>query len=174
MKKAIVIVSAMMFAGLVQASELWWTVSNVNPEAEGWDTAKLMANSGHWGYGTNIGGEEVGAISAEDLYGFGGTAITELGKYDSAAYSFYVELFKGGQSVGKSYVSTVKGSEQGSVAYGDLVGSIDNPQDVFNPGVASPYSGFSQFGTGDVVPEPTSGLLMALGMMLFGLKRKRV
>ena len=71
---------------------------------------------------------------------------------------------------------TAKGSEQGGRTYQELADSnaIDN-RGVFTEGVASPYTGFDGgFTKSDVIPEPTSGLLMALGMMLFGLKRKRV
>ena len=178
MKKILVIVSAVAFAGLAQASELWWTVADtveVDGAQQTWTTAKLMANKGVWNYGTNVGGTQVGAdVSADAMSGIG-FVTTELGQYGDSAYSFYVELYNGEQLIGKSYVSTAKGSEQGGRTYAELAasGAIDSG-DVFNPGVASAYDGFSNFGTGDVIPEPTSGLLMALGMMLFGLKRKRV
>lgn len=169
MKKVLVIVSAMMFAGLVQASEMWWTVSTAESEPT-WDEARLIANNGFW-YGTNVSGTQVDSISKADLTGFDGVVVTDFGNKDYSGYSFYVELYNGGQKVGKSYVSTT----QGAATYGDLVtaGAI-NSGDVFNQDTTSVYSGFSQFGTGDVIPEPTSGVLMALGMMLFGLKRKRV
>lgn len=169
MKKVLVIVSAMMFAGLVQASEMWWTVSTAE-STPAWDEAKLIANNGFW-YGTNVSGTQIDSISRDDFEGFGKIIETDLGNKDYSAYSFYVELYNGGQKVGKSYVSTT----QGAATYDNLVaaGAI-NSGDVFNQDTTSVYSGFSQFGTGDVIPEPTSGLLMALGMMLFGLKRKRV
>ena len=180
MKKILVIVSAMAFAGLAQASELWWTVSDTvtvdGESGQTWTTAKLMANTGIWKYGTNDGGVQVGAdVSADAMSGIG-FVTTELGDYGNSAYSFYVELYNGGQLIGKSYVSTEKGSEQGGRTYKELADSnaIDN-RGVFNAGVSSPYTGFDGgFTKSDVVPEPTSGLLMALGMMLFGLKRKRV
>lgn len=168
MKKVLVIVSAMMFAGLVQASEMWWTVSGESTPA--WDEARLIANSGFW-YGTNVSGTQVDSISKDDFTGFDGVVVTDFGNKDYSAYSFYVELYNGGQKVGKSYVSTT----QGAATYDNLLaaGAI-NSGDVFNQDTTSVYSGFRQFGTGNVIPEPTSGVLMALGMMLFGLKRKRV
>lgn len=178
MKKILVIVSAVVFAGLAQASELWWTVADTvtvdGTAGQTWTTAKLMANTGIWKYGTNEGGTLVGAVSADDMSGIG-FVTTELGAYGNSAYSFYVELYNGNDFVGKSYVNTEKGSEQGGRTYAELVASraIDSG-DVFNPGVSSAYDGFNQFTTSDVIPEPTSGVLMALGMMFFGLKRKRV
>lgn len=181
MKKILVIVSALAFAGLAQASELWWTVADtVTVDGESgktWTTARLMANKGIWNYGTNVGGDQDqvgGDVAFADMSGIG-FVTTELGKYADSAYSFYVELYNGDNFVGKSYVSTAKGSEQGGRTYQELAqsGAIDSG-DVINPGVLSAYTGFDQFTKSDVIPEPTSGLLMALGMMLFGLKRKRV
>ena len=79
------------------------------------------------------------------------------------------------RSLGKTYVqtSTDMFKNQGGTTLQALkdAGAIDSG-DPLSPG-ASAYTGFSQFTTSNVVPEPTSGLLVALGMMLFGLKRKR-
>ena len=165
MKKLFVVLAALALAGGVQASELWWTVSGTG--ATVWDEAKLFANT----TGYNYDGVEVDSVSKADLDNFG-DAFAQLDDYDSSAYSFYVELFNAGLTTGqKSYVST-SSPAQGAVAHADLAGSIaKDTMDWAGKGV---YSGFSQFTDSNVIPEPTSGLLMALGMMLFGLKRKRV
>lgn len=165
MKKLFVVLAALALAGGVQASELWWTVSGA--PTDGWTEAKLFANT----TGYNYDGELVGSVTKTDLDNFG-DAFTQLGDFDSAAYSFYVELFNGTESIGqKSYVS-LSSPAQGSVAYGKLADSI--AKDTMDWAGKSVYTGFSQFTDSNVIPEPTSGLLVMLGMMMLGLKRKRV
>lgn len=166
MKKILVVAAAFALAGMVQASELWWTVADAPADAGTWDTAKLFANQ----TGYNYGGTEVGSVSKDDLDNFG-DAITDLGVYGNSAYSFYVELFNGDTTTGyKTYVQTAN-PPKGAASYDSLSGSVLG--DPFDYNTKSVYTGFSQFTTSNVVPEPTSGLLVALGMMLFGLKRKR-
>ena len=164
MKKLFAVLAVLALAGSVQASELWWTVSGA--PAEGWTEAKLFANT----TGYNYDGELVGSVTKADLDNFG-DAFTQLGNYDSSAYSFYVELFNGNDSIGqKSYVTT--SPAQGAVAHDKLAESI--AKDTMDWAGKSVYTGFSQFTDSNVIPEPTSGLLVMLGMMMLGLKRKRV
>ena len=170
MKKALILVGAIAAFSFSQASELWWTVANpAEGTSENWATAKLFATDN----GYNFNGEQVGsAVAAADMedWGFWNT---ELGVYDDAAYSFYVELFNSSnESLGRSAVNAA--AKQGAVSYTDLVsaGAIYDGN-VMNP-TASAYSGFSSFTTSNVVPEPTSGLLVLFGMMALGLKRKSV
>ena len=171
MKKILVVAAAFALTGMVQASELWWTVNSVPTEVGDWTTAKLFANQ----TGYNYGGTEVGSVSKTDLENFGDT-FTDLDKYGNSAYSFYVELFYGDTTTGytttgyKTYVQTAN-PPKGAASYDSLSGSVLG--DPFDYNTKSVYTGFSQFTTSNVVPEPTSGLLVALGMMLFGLKRKR-
>ena len=172
MKKLLVVAVAFALAGMVQASELWWTVSTADSDVPEWNTAKLFANTGAT-KGFNYLGTEIGSSSKEDLDDFGG-AFTDVTGKDSSAYSFYVELFNGDTSTGyKTYVST-SAPQQGGVAGDDSVLAASIAKDTMDWNGKSVYTGFSQFTTSDVVPEPTSGLLVAFGMMLFGLKRKRV
>ena len=174
MKKLLVIAAVLALGSLAQASELWWTVStptSVDGSEVGWDHAYLMANS----TGFNYGGTQVGSAVTIDQMDLLGRGQTDLSGLDSSAKYFYIELRDAqDQVVGKSYVSTQAdgGKNQGAVKIEDVAGSIyDGPT---SPGGASPYSGFTNFTTSDVIPEPTSGLLMALGMMMLALKRRRV
>lgn len=166
MKKLLAVLFAFGLVSVSQASELWWTVSG-EPDGVEWTEAKLFANQ----TGYNYGGTEVGSVSKADLSKFG-DAYTELGSHGDSSYSFYVELFNGDTTTGqKTYVSTTY-PVQGAVKYDELSGSIA-PDEMRRMGT-SVYTGFSQFTTSDVIPEPTSGLLMALGMMMLALKRRRV
>lgn len=162
MKKFLVVLAAVAMAGLSQASELWWTVSNptVDDETAGtWDTAKLYANTTD----SNVRGTLIDQISAEDLSFLGGTK-SELGGYADSAYSFYLEIFNGDQLVGASVVGQVASYDSlvtaGAIRSGDVMGG----------GTASPYA-YSSFTT-NVIPEPTSGLMILLGLAALGLKRK--
>ena len=174
MKKALILAGAIVAFSFAQASELWWTVANpvgVSETPGGgtasteWTTAKLYASAN----GYNTGGDLLDTVTASDMASYS-EIITDLGAYGTAAYSFYVELFDAYDvSLGKSYVA----AKQGAATYASLVsaGAIDVGS-IMNPN-ASAYS-FDSFTTQQVIPEPSSGLMMLLGMVALGLKRKRV
>ena len=173
MKKIVILAVAAAMASLSQASELYWTVNNPmsvdGGTAQSWDTAKLFVNN----TGYNYGGTQIDSVTAEQMTDWG-TWNSDLGQYGTSAYSFYVELYNSNnESLGKSYVST--STPQGAVSYTELAnaGAIYDSGSIMNP-TASAYTGFSSFTTSNVVPEPTSGLLVLFGMMALGLKRKRV
>lgn len=173
MKKLLVVVAAIAFGAVAQASELWWTVSDDakvdNQDAE-WTIAKLYANAS--GDTKNFGGTLVDSGIAADLAD-GGVVMSDISGYGSAS-SFYVELWNSDQLVGKSYILMNQPNpfdNQGAASMADIASSTRTS--VMDTPPSSPYS-FNNFTTSDVVPEPTSGLLVMLGMMMLGLKRKRV
>lgn len=174
MKKLIALLSFAALVGSVSASELWWTVNTDSPtidDATGsaveWTTARVMANK----TGYNYGGEVVGSETKDNLVAFG-DAFTDLGSYDSSGYYFYIELMNGAESVAKSYL----GAKQGAASYNEIKGSLVSSDPMAIGSTGSVYSGFSSggFTSANVVPEPTSGVLLAFGLMMLGLKRKRV
>lgn len=173
MKKIFVATVAVALGLCASASELWWTVSDSSGYT--WDTASLCALklSDNDGRLQNFGGESIAAnIAAADL-AEGGFEMTSLDGYESG-YSFYVELYNSDTLVARSYVSMGNADaflNQGSVTKEQLAQNVFDGS-TFNP-TATPYS-FNQFTDQQVVPEPTSGLLVMLGMMMLGLKRKRV
>ena len=173
MKKALILAGAIAAFSFSQASELWWTVANPVGVSEtpgggtasvSWETAKLYASAN----GYNTGGNLLDTVTASEMAGYS-EIITDLGAYGNSAYSFYVELFNSSGSLGKSYFA----ANQGAATYASLVGAgaIDVGS-IMNPS-ASAYE-FSNFTTQQVIPEPSSGLMMLLGMVALGLKRKRV
>jgi len=172
MKKILVVLAAVAFAAVAQASELWWTVGTpveVDGSSATWDVAKIYANSSE--YMQNFGGSLLDTWSADDITA-SGMAMTDVG----SATSFYVELYNGSTLVGKSYIS--KGNadpfkNQGAVTAAQVGNALTSS--IMAPPPDSPYTfAGSMFTTSDVIPEPTSGLLVMLGMMMLGLKRKRV
>lgn len=160
MKKIVLFVIVAAFAVIAQATELWWFVAE-NVQVDGaaaptWNTATVYASNS----GNNFGGASIGSWSKEDLDFGGGVGFTELDSvYASSGYSFYIELLN----------STERIATSSAVSYDDLLqqGAIASSMQ----STPSVYQ-FSNFST-QVVPEPTSGLLMLIGLAGLALKRKR-
>ena len=157
MKKLILSALIGMFAGAVSASELYWIGSdNLN----GYDSAQYATL-----YAVKtVGGQNVGAsatkvttIEVDDL---GSMVQSDVSAYDSS-YSFFIEL-----STANDTSSRVAAT--GLVTYSTLSGSI------YTGAMSSPdaYSSWSAY-SAQVVPEPTSGLLLLLGLGALALKRKQ-
>ena len=172
MKKALILVGAIAAFSFSQASELWWTVNDTvsvdGGAATEWNTATLYASAN----GYNYGGTAIESVTAADMsdWGFWNSDIDGYG----SSYSFYVELYNSAsESIGKSYVSTTSTPPQGATPYNTL----NNANAIYDGNLLNPTASaytFSQFTTSDVIPEPSSGLMMLLGMIALGLKRKKV
>ena len=172
MKK--LLIGALMVMGVfgtAQASELYWmiadnaTVDGVAVADTSWSVAKLYASAD----GSNFKGEVIESWTKDwiDSWGF---AQTEVGSYD-ASRSFFVELCdSSGTRLGASYVSMggEDGKPQGATSMVDLKSSIAASQ----ASMANPYQ-FTTFTTSEVVPEPTTGLLMLFGLAGLALRRRR-
>lgn len=164
MKKLLVLLSAVACVSMAQASELWWFVADtvtVDGVADvQWDTARLFANSSG---SDNNGGTQIGsAVTHADMQDM----LQAYGDLGNESYtSFYVELYNStGEKVGISY----SGARWNATSASDIEAAGGIYDGVLNPS-ATPYQ-FDTF----AIPEPTSGLLVMLGMMMLGLKRKRV
>ena len=160
MKKLLTFAFAVAALACANASELWWTVNTETTSDFDWATAKLFASAdGNNFEGTQLGDEWTKAEIAD-----WGNAFTDLTGSENA---FYIELYNSeGNRVATSAtrVDDVRG--YGAVSAAALAGSV------WDGGMStpSPYT-FSQF-SANVVPEPTSGLMILLGLAALGLKRK--
>lgn len=163
MKKLLTIACVLISAAFANASELWWTVNTENTSAFEWDKAKLYATAD----GANFGGTEIASVDYS-WFDLGGTQKSSIDGYTSSGTSFYVELWYQGEWVATSYTSMVGDKGVGTVGLGALSGSIANGP----MSTPSPYAGFSSYSS-NVIPEPTSGLMILLGLAALGLKRKR-
>lgn len=167
MKKLITMALVAACATFAGASELWWTIADdatySGTGLSDWSVAKFYASAD----GKTVGGTQVGSNLSKEKIGELTYVATDISGYDSAAYSFYVELCNSeGNRLGSSYVSAT----QGAVAYTDVAGALyRGGMDTSTP---TPYS-FSQFTSAEVVPEPTSGLLLLIGFAGLALRRKR-
>lgn len=160
MKKLLTFAFAVAALACANASELWWTVNTETTSGFDWTTAKLFASAD----GNNFEGTQLDMWGKEDIADWG-NAFTDLTGSEKA---FYIELYNSeGNRVATSAtrVDDVRG--YGAVSAAALAGSV------WNGGMStpSPYI-FSQF-SANVVPEPTSGLMILLGLAALGLKRKR-
>lgn len=174
MKKLLVVVAAVAFGAVAQASELWWTVSDsatVDGASVDWTVAKLYANAS--GETKNFGSQNLVDTGLKSELVGDEFLMSDITGYDSAS-SFYVELWNSEGLVGKSYIKMNQPNpfdNQGAASMANIASSTRTS--VMDTPPSSPYS-FATFTTSDVIPEPTSGLLVMLGMMMLGLRRKRV
>ena len=168
MKKLIVMLALVSGVGVASASELWWTVDQTDEKVQGtdWDTARVYYfNSSDTSLSGQYGTALPGVATKDNLAILDYATSTLSG--DLSSYSFYVELYNS-----ETYNSRDDHSDayrSAAMSYNDLLGSINQGGTSYG---ASPYQ-FSSFGS-QVVPEPTSGLLVLFGMMALGLKRKKV
>lgn len=161
MKKLLTFAFAVAALACANASELWWTVNTETTSDFDWTTAKLFASAD----GNNFEGVQLGDEWGKEDIADWGNAFTDLTGSEKA---FYIELYNSaGNRVATSATSVDDVRGYGAVSAAVLAGSV------WNGGMStpSPYT-FSQF-SANVVPEPTSGLMILLGLAALGLKRKR-
>ena len=176
MKKIIVASLVACVTVIGSATELWWLVADdaALTEADGtttsplgqWNTAKIFASADGSNFvGTQIGSDWTAADIADIEFAYSDITGTSAG-------SFYVELWLNETFVGRSYVNFRSDTEMAQGA--TTAAALKNAGAIYNGGMsmATPYA-FSQFTTSQVVPEPTSGLLMLIGLAGLALKRKR-
>ena len=166
--KKIMMLAVTLVASVAGASELWWTV-NVTGDAasSNWDTARVyyfnpsdLSNRGQ------LGTVLEGTASKDALAILDYAASTISG--DKSAYSFYVELYNAAEM--EAHPDNHLGAWRSEAAtYEQIAGAIYAGGTSYG---ASPYT-FSDF-SAQVIPEPSSGLMMLLGMVALGLKRKKV
>lgn len=142
MAKLLAIAFSFGLTGLAGASELWWCEGMSPTTANGAGFEGRVAMPF-----ANKSGGNAGAAKALGSVGDRSTDSTDLTRtkidgHDSSTWSFLTEL---------------------SVSVGGKDDSA--PQ-------ATPYADLSQAMSQDVVPEPTGGLLVLLGAMALGLRRR--
>lgn len=161
---------AMGIFGTAQASELYWMIASdakVDGASAEWSVAKIYASADGSNFGVETPIESWTRDEMSSIYG--GYAITTI---EDSMTSFYVELWDANEEnkLGQSFVS-MSDPKQGATQTSTLLAA--NAIDM-GGGMAmtSPYS-FSQFTTSQVVPEPTTGLLMLFGLAGLALRRRR-
>lgn len=168
MKKILVIAALALGASWGHASELYWTVGD--GALTGYQSSDNVGLYAVWGVFTqNVGSDSratpLATLSVEDL--LAGAAmpvgLDGVGSSDHplSSYYFFLEI----SGAGGRIAATDK------IAYTDLLaaGAIGS-----GAGMSAPINayGFSDFSS-EVVPEPSSGLLVLIGALALGLKRKK-
>lgn len=120
------------------------------------------------GYGLDEGGGAYGVDFSDNVGGYWGSGVptgnqSPLGDYGSPEYSFMIELGNIDSSDNWTTVAT-----SASVAYSDIGQYIHQTFDI-NPSSMSVWTPTSF----TAVPEPSSGLLMTIGLALLALRRGR-
>lgn len=148
MKKFLLGVLVVAAALTSQAAYLFWQVDASTAEEFGATSYGLYATQDGLGKGTEIAGTSVAGQITQ----------TDISAYDTT-YSFYIELVNSsGSVVGNSEVATYE-----SLASTSITSDLS----------AIPNLGAWHGGTYSV-PEPTTGLLMLMGVALVSLKRRKV
>ena len=154
MKRILVLSASILAASFANASYLWWQVDTTDYSSTISGTVNqytLWAVNGSSSATMIDGTNKAGAANSIDISAY------------SNGYSFYVEL---ANFESANNVTTV--AKSGTVTYSDLSSHIvttlsDVPS--VTPWHASNY---------ESVPEPTTGLMLLLGLSLVSLKRRKV
>ena len=162
-------VAAMCFAAQAGNSYIYWLLgdpSQSGMEGGDWDYAKIAVRSSQDGSFTSylLMGD---SVSDKAYYDSAdpteiGPSFANLGGYGSDEYSFLIELYL--ESTGEMI-----GVNGQSVSYAELLANDSIAGSMIGGGNAFDFStlGYS-------VPEPTSGLMLLVGMAALALRRRRV
>lgn len=197
MKKFFLFAVVGMVASAVQASYLYWQVSP-EPQSQNMGTtinaegARVVAVKGDESIGlvssydaggghlekladwveTRVYDPETGEpLYVEGSHAYGAQYVIDLDQLEHVEdYSFYIEFARydevSGQIVTTGFSDTTFTDGPKTYAQLESAGFIDAQ---LTPGVPAYWHG-----DGYVTPEPTSGLLVLIGLGLLGLKRRRV
>lgn len=164
MKKLLTIAALILaFAGFAEDQYLYWMISNdaTLPDSTpltGDYYAKISADGGQsWlNLYSDIGGTPLTTGGGQALeFTAGDSGYAFAGLIDSASTSFLVELYQDSVAVGRAQISPA--------AEYFTQGGMSNP-------LAAPFA-VSSFAA---VPEPTSGLLLLLGVAGLALRRRKM
>lgn len=185
MKKLMVAAIAIAFAAVAQAASVQWGGTFSTPDvsdtlAAGTQVALLYSATGFSGDATSIEAFTVGTAADN------GGAIVALHSIDgsqSENWEFATMWANEGKDVNGSYAILVLSDDGKSATYMDM-GTIEGTtatspmqNKVYNEGWADESASLTTGGytvsVGEAVPEPTSGLLLLIGMAGLALRRRR-
>lgn len=162
--KVVCACAALLTVGSTRADALYWCVDN--PETDfSFDAARIRAEGGEplellYYNDSTASWEGSGLTTIKTTGGATGTLWADLGSNPDTTASFFIELvnYASGQTVGVSQ----------AMSYNDLVSNGY----ISAPGFASAGSAVPWNGGQYAVPEPSSGVLLLLGIGGLLLRRK--
>ena len=177
MKKLVIVAIASLFAAVVNAASCTWSTMAVTSDMSG-----MIDGGTYWlvSLGADSGASADFTIFAGGSYDFGTYNVVSTGDVSNGSAGGLLDNLN--ESDNGTYYALVvwDGVTDGDSYYGVAEGSISGI--VINPPSDADYLAFDNLGYGgymatdtavtDVVPEPTSGLLMLLGLAGLALKRK--
>lgn len=160
MVKSVLLVAVIALASAVRAeSYLYWMVDSSSASAYDWDYAaiKVVNDGNRVGYLTM---DKEKKFYADGANGIGG-AWASLGSYESNTYSFIVELYsdENGWQAQTSSAIAYQALSDGGYLYNSMPSG----------GNKLVFGNFTSS-----APEPTSGVLMLIGVSVLALRRKSV
>lgn len=160
MKKFLMLVAVTLGVVSVQASTLYWQVSEDTGATFQYAQLKVTGN----------GLENPVIIDSAEAEGtapnnYVTLTNTELGQYGADGYSFFVEMVNYSNN---AYETVATGA---TYSYNELVTSGYVANDVVS--ASSAMAAASSMNMGAAVPEPSSGLLLLMGGAMLVLRRRR-
>ena len=172
MKKFILSALMALTCGALFAADtdmyLFWMIGNA--ESIGGQTASALVSQGGYTARLSVSGSDGTYLNlySDELVPLSGNPTVSLGdvvNWDTAAAvggyeasSFFVEILNSGEVAFKSETKS----------YADLTAYLSSMKDMAQPGDTYAFGGFT------AVPEPTSGLLLLLGVAGLALRRKKM
>lgn len=177
MKKLVIIVAVAVIGLVSNAANCNWSTYAMDESYNGLD------NGTYWliSLGADSGAASAFEIMADGTYNFGSYAVVDTGTIPAGTYGATSGTLTGlGESDNDSYYALVvwdgKADGKYGVAEGVITGIVANPPSDATP-INFDNSGFggTMFANTDVVPipEPTSGLMLLLGVAGLALRRKQ-
>ena len=176
MKKILILVAAGMLAAVSQAAAVGWTVAGASVYADGAYDIFVIGQKGVTGTAQIAALVEAGTSVSSYAFYEGGT-VNNAGTAMLTAAASGKSLTYSGSGTDTYQAFAVLWTKDGSKASYTSIASITMDNDAtsktFGFGNQSANLASNQFTVTGSVPEPTSGLLLLLGMAGLALKRKR-
>ena len=176
MKKIMIVATAVLCGAFAHAATINWSISNGTEDQVGYSVYMVAAISDAWTSSADVAADatKLGAGTSGSIEKSGRNYMiaptTAAGEGITADASLYLVLLKSADAKDYTYVSM---GDISSYAYEPPASSPGTFGMTSAALLAGQTGSFSSGSTPSDVPEPTSGLLMILGMAGLALRRKR-
>lgn len=180
--KKILLFAFLAAAATSQAEYLLWQVSPTSVAQDEYLSAHVDLGDGftykaimHWGTGStddgtwHDAGSQVGVIDDKADGSIETSYQVNLGQLDDASsYSYYIEIVKYATADSTAWYGVAKSETKSYAQLSAVENGVSFIGDIAAPSVLVPWTGGAF-----AAPEPSSAMLVLVGMALMALKRKR-